>query len=72
MEFAPVHAAGHRLLFQAVPGCKASPGGFPFDSAARARRLEAGFDAAIAIERAMKASDAEITEELVKNVLKNS
>jgi len=28
--------------------------------------------AAIAIERAMKASDAEITEELVKNVLKNS
>lgn len=28
--------------------------------------------AAIAIERAMKASDAEVTEELVKNVLKNS
>lgn len=72
MEFAPVTQQDIAFFFKQSLGAR-----LPQDASLLIQQHGRGdwrpvLTAAIAIERAMKASDAEITEELVKNVLKNS
>jgi type II secretory pathway predicted ATPase ExeA len=72
MEFAPVTQQDIAYFFKQSLGAR-----LPQEASLLIQQHGRGdwrpvLTAAIAIERAMKASDAEITEELVKNVLKNS